>query len=289
MTGATTDRRGFALLAVLWLVAVLSLLVSVKLAPVLVSLDAMENRLHRTRGLWAARACVSLLQFRYVEDGDVPPLDSVALGPGLRCRAGAFNPDERIHPNRTDSLGLARALRDPVQVASLLDWIDGDAAPRPEGAERAWYADRMRRLPRDAALASPREIGLVRGFEAWDAELLDAVFTTTGDGSVSPNRAPVEVLRSVSVLPPGGAEEIVALRETRRAFRDAEEVALAIGMSPTIEEFRELSERLSFAEHRVTMRVRGEVDDGERTVASELLVSLSALSDRLAVLRMVVR
>lgn len=288
LAGPKRDE-GFALIAVLWLVATLSVLLSLGLAPTVVAQHAAENRLGQTRALWAARGCLALIQARHADGRKAVMSDSVALGPVTWCEVERIDPDVRVNPNTVDSVGLSRVLRDSVQVSSLLDWMDGDRSARTAGAEVDWYVSRQRHLPRNGPIADVREILLVRGFDEVPIAALDEIFTVRGDGGVSPNRADLGVLRSVSVLPPGAAEEIVSLRSTNGAFRTTEDVVLRLGLELTIDEFRRLVQSLSFNENRRTVRIHGRVDVGRRWVGSELIAALTQVDDRLAVTGLEVR
>lgn len=283
-------RKGFALIAVLWLVAALLVLISLGLAPTLISLRAAENRIGKVRGTWAAWGCVALLQARHDENADLfITLDSLSLARTTWCDVESVDPGVRVNPNLVDSVGLFRVLRDSVQVSSLLDWIDEDDLPRRLGAERRWYASRRRPTPRNAGIADVREIRLVRGFEGTETQALEGLFTVRGEGGVSPNRAGQRALASISVLPEGAADDIISHRTGDRPFRTTEELVLRLGLEPTISEFRRLVRSLSFDDDRGVFRIRGSADLGRRTVRSELVVTLAKLEDRLALTRVEVR
>lgn len=269
-----TARRGFALISVIWIVMALATLLSLGLATVTTSRLASENRVHLRRARWAAAACVAFAQARQENDRLDLPVDSIALGPTAWCDAKDLNPRSRINPNRLDSVGLSRVL-DPVRLAALFDWIDSDDVTRREGAENAWYRSHARRTPRNGPLQSVHELSLIRGFETLSRDSLEAVFTVHGDGRVSPNHASEVVLRSVGVLPPTAPARISALRATGRVFVSPEEVAYALGMTPTVAEFQALVQRLSFDTLRTTVRAQGWSNVGRRTVSHSTEVRLS--------------
>jgi type II secretory pathway component PulK len=190
--------------------------------------------------------------------------------------------DERINPNLVDSIGLLRVLADSVQVASLLDWIDGDDVPRAAGAEAAWYASKGRIRPRNAPVAAVAELALIRGLEGLLVDSMEALFTVRGDGSLSPDRASARVLASVSVLSDSHIERLIAMRARHGSYSSVESVSLALGMDPTADEFRELALRLSTGPEGTTIRAHGWTDLGGRVVRSRIDLEFVPLDDELA-------
>jgi type II secretory pathway component PulK len=285
----TSDRRGFALLSVLWLVGALATLTVVGVAPAMRAQRASENRIQATRARWAARACLELTRTRGIAFTTTAAADSVALGDVVWCRLVSLRPDERVNPNVTDSAGLVRLLRDPLRASALLDWIDADTVTRDGGAEAPWYRARKRSLPRNAPLSDPLEIALVRGFEAYSATDLEAVFTTRGDGSISPNRAPGWALRSLSGLPVGLADGLLRIRGRPPVPESAEQVVAVLGLEVSIPEFRRMVERLSFAEGRTVVRSTGYVNAGRVVVESEIVATLEEARQGVRVTRMELR
>ncbi|MEM7417908.1 MAG: hypothetical protein AAF389_20640 [Gemmatimonadota bacterium] len=266
------DRNGFALLGVLWMVAVVGSVLTTGLAPVLAQRDGAVNRAALVRAQWAAEGCIALLQSRAADGRQLGAVDSIALGPNVWCSLKSLRPDERLNVNRADSATLAAALRDPIRVASLLDWIDEDDIPREGGAEREWYIDRRRPTPRNAPFQDVSEVTKVRGFDGAGVDDLEEVFTIWGDGTVSPNRAPFWLLRSVQGVPVGLAEGAVRTRRTI-AFEHAEQLVAVLGIIPSIDEFREMSRHFSFREFEDIVRATGHAETGARRLSSTVTVA----------------
>ena len=278
------SRDGYALLSVLWLVVLLGTLIGTGTSLVVVNHLEGENRLHLVRAKWAAVACLELAKARFSSRGLGVAVDSVTLGGDLWCSGDGINPDVRINPNLGDSLGLIRVLGDVGAVASLLDWIDEDDHPREAGAESEWYRHRGRRLPRNGPLANARELIHVRGFENTSLADAEQLFTTRGDGRVAPGRASLKVLESVSLLPRQVARRIARFPDSTLT---PAAVVEAMGVELTTEEFRQLSERLSFDESLEWVRFQGSVNAGRRVLTAVLIAELVRSPGQLATRRLV--
>ncbi len=266
-------NHGFALLTVLWLILLLSLLVTTEVAPIVLTDHASQNGVELVRARWAAVACLELVRERFSNGAVKTRLDSLALGPAVWCDAEPLNPDERVNPNVGDSVGLQRVLGDPGRVAAILDWIDRDDTARDAGAEAGWYARRHRPLPRNRPIRDVAELQLVRGFEETSLEQLESVFTARGDGRISPNRAPAWALVSISPLTQGDVAGLVAMRGGQ-TFLTPEQLVSVAGIDVTIDEFRELTSRLSFTDAQRTIRCKGWVNMGTRVVGITIVADL---------------
>lgn len=224
MTVSLCHRRGFVLLAVLWVmvgVAVLALTVSLSARE---AVQAVRNRIDLSRAEWRAEDCLS--RARAVVDDALMQSSQNQQAPGwldidrilassalLRvdgCDLSAHAAGTLVDVNTADretleslfaAAGVAMGTADSLADA-LLDWRDPDDVPRPYGAERQWYAAHRRPLPRNGTLADTREIRRVRGFErSSDVASLMSV----EPGRICINRAPLVVLAAL----PGFSSEIV--------------------------------------------------------------------------------
>jgi type II secretory pathway component PulK len=279
------DRRGFALIAVLWVVAALGMLVSTGLANTDMGRAAAQNRSSLRRSYWASQACLSILQAQYLDDIRAElVVDSTDLGRTVWCDALSVDPALRLNPNSVDSAGLALILGDPVMTASLLDWMDSDDVERPQGAESTWYTSVGRTPPRNGPIRDVRELLLVRGFETASEASLSQFLTTRGEGTLDPNRAPLPVLRASGLVPAVKVTEL-SIRRQQRRFLDAENLATALDLRLAAEGFRELTRRTVFDRRRRTYEVRGYVSVGERVLITRMTVTAIALPDRLAIRR----
>lgn len=228
----TRSRRGFALLAVLWVMVGMTALGLVIALTARRAVAAAENRKNLTRAAWTAEGC--LAGARVVIDGALddgandgaagpawsaldrvvaasPLLASSACDLSLRAAGSRLDVNDA---SREMLLALCLALRIPESradslVDALLDWRDGDDLPRPSGAERAWYEAHARHLPRNGPLADPRELLLVRGFEEIPA--LDSLLDVE-PGRIELDRAPLPV---IAALPGFGYEAVSRVAELR--------------------------------------------------------------------------
>ncbi len=180
------SRRGFALLTVLWLVALLGGVTSGLLMIVRHEQNLSQNRVALTRVRWAQDACLGILQAHYARQQDVRVVDLTDLGRGVWCRAAVTDLTARVNLNLAPRALLRAALDNDSLVDALMDWRDPDSALTGRGAEQGWYAAHRRDGPRNGPFRSVAELTLVRGFEAAPDAWLDAIFTVEGDGRINP-------------------------------------------------------------------------------------------------------
>src|SRR6266853_1599085 len=85
--GARMSSRGFALLAVLWTLAAVTVLTGAAISIARLGSETTRNRLLLARAGWAREACVEILLARYAQDPSVRALDTTDLGRGTWCQA----------------------------------------------------------------------------------------------------------------------------------------------------------------------------------------------------------
>jgi type II secretory pathway component PulK len=243
------DRRGFALLAVLWiLVGVAALGLTIALAG-RQAVQAAQNRVDAERAEWQAAGCAEkaraaisewLIRNRGAPPGPASPwatLDSaVAASPyvqGCEVRLRAVGSALDVNGADEETLrALFRAAGESPETAdsltdALADWRDADGEARPLGAEAEWYAARGRPAPRNGPFADLRELRRVRGFEA--REGLDTLLALDS-ARIDLNHAPLGVL---AALPGFGPEAVARVAERRMAGeRLASLAAVEASLSP---------------------------------------------------------
>ncbi len=189
-------RRGFALIAVMWVIVVAALLLLAVNRRVRGTLRMAHNELECVRAHWLARAGVeqalaTLAADEPDADGewDLWYDDEIAFG-GRELTGGSFTvvappgpndaPDRprfglidhagrlNINEAAAEQLAAVGDLED-WQVAALLDWRDEDTQVSPNGAEGPFYEGlRYPYQIRNGALRTIDELRLVRGFDATD-------------------------------------------------------------------------------------------------------------------------
>jgi general secretion pathway protein K len=249
-------RRGYALLAALWLVVGLSTMALTGLLAARGAATGARNRIALIRGKWRAEDCLERAR-AVVDDalaggtamprpvgGSWDALDRVvATSPAITdaaCDVTLVPTGIAVDVNAADGEELLAVLHaDDIDgehadsmVDALLDWRDADDIPRPLGAERDWYHVAGRFPPRNGPLASVRELRRVRGFDhgTLPDTILDALFTVE-PGRILWSRAPLAVLASV----PGVGNEALARLAERRlhgtAVTSATELVSALSPS----------------------------------------------------------
>lgn len=248
----TRERKGFALLAALWVTVALSALALTGLLVARGAVNAAQNRIALMRGRWRAEDCLERAR-AVIDDalngrtpGGWENLDRVvATAPAvtaIACDVSLVPAGIAVNVNTVgaeqllallSTLGIGEPRADSM-VDALLDWRDADDIPRPMGAERDWYRAAGRFPPRNGPLADIRELSRVRGFDALPDSILSAVFTVEM-GRIVWTRAPLVVLASL----PGVGEEAMARIIERRArgVTVGDVTSLAGDLSPAARQF----------------------------------------------------
>lgn len=186
-------RRGAVLIIVLWVVVLLSVILtnfafSVRTHARIASNYAVDNDLHNI-------ACAGIEMAVAALHGDTEPVDSLmefwshdedlfrehAIGGGAFTLIRHVDVGERVEPrygieDEASKLNLRTATREQLQrlgglteemISALLDWQDEDHVPQNFGAEREHYTALPKPYPpRNAALLTVEELLLVAGIGA---------------------------------------------------------------------------------------------------------------------------
>src|SRR5688572_2297172 len=129
--------RGFALLAVLWLILALAAAAAAGGVALKAGLRASANRAVLVRGRWGAEACLAIAEQRWVVRRWTETAE-MELGRGTRCSWRAEYPSALLNLNlvsRSELEALLRGLRVPDDSAQI--WIDSIVAAR----ALAWFTD----------------------------------------------------------------------------------------------------------------------------------------------------
>lgn len=204
--------RGLALVAVLWLIAILGMAAMVALRVISFDLEIASSRIHGSRALQFAEMGIAVGSNPVVKRAD-PILHQYdeAAGGGFDVRVlsegGRFNLNAIILREDKDLLrdifiswGLELDAAQEV-TDSLADWIDTDDNESLKGAEVNWYEEQGRlNQPFNRPFYHLDEVRLVRGMELVEAARPDwrNWFTIWSGGSLDLNEAPAELIAAAA-------------------------------------------------------------------------------------------
>lgn len=250
------SRRGFALLAVLWVIAALAGIVGLGVGVVRVESYVSSNRLRLERAHWASEACLAIAEARWV-DHHLTDTGTIGLGRATSCRWRVDDPTARLNANTVPGSMLVSA-GFPKPAAESLD------AHRP-------YQDTAQ----------------VRSVLGADTALMPLV-TVDGPGTINVNAASARVLVAI---PGMGAEAVEQLAEHARLGRPISSLDQLVSATPgarsaLLAHYAELSSLITFTPAQYVVTSTGWVGDdgpaGLHATTEELVVPLP---DRLAVIR----
>jgi general secretion pathway protein K len=234
----TGNRRGVALMLVLWVLVVLGAIAAGVAALVRAEARALRNDVVRAQARYAAESGVvgAQQELRALLQAAITPREQAlvfrelaerlavaheqSLG-AARFQVTVADLNARVDLNRSAPVilrGLLRQFADERHATALLDaledWKDGDQDIRPAGAEISQYiatGSPFRSL--DRPLQRLDELTRIAGFSDSIARALAPFVTVYGDGRINLNTAPREVLAAIPWLGTEGARMIVSRRE----------------------------------------------------------------------------
>jgi general secretion pathway protein K len=278
-------QRGFALLAVLWVVTAVTVLAGSVVTVAQLGSATTRNRVLLTRAGWAREACVEILLARYAQNPSVRRLDRVDFGRGTWCAVSVDDPSAKLNMNLADRTALVSVLQTLVRRRSavdsladaLLDWRDPDTVPRPFGEESA--------ANRNGPLADVAELHYVRGFSDSLVARLSGLLTTRGTGAINVNAAPRVVLATL----PGINAEAVEIILRHRGIAPLTSVDVFVGLlSPAsrttlLASYPEFVRTAVFAPPELVAVATGGV--GGTPITASVTLTLVPVAGRLAVIR----
>lgn len=229
-----TDRSGFALPAVLWILVLVGAVSAGFLASAQAERRAVAHRVESVRARWAARGgmartLASLERTLAAGDaagnlrsaGDTLHDTGDVMVDGVRVRSVLVDARARLGLDSTSAEELV-ALQVALDVprgeaervaAEVLDWRDPDDRRRGGGGERSAY--RVRGVPTRPAnhpFAAVDELRRVLGVTGRLYDRLAPYLTVDGDGRINVNAAPVPVLSTLPGLDGASARLLVRIR-----------------------------------------------------------------------------
>jgi type II secretory pathway component PulK len=256
------NRRGFALLAVLWVLTALSVLAGVALATSRIGWDTTRNRVLLARAEWAREACVEILLARYAQHDSVQDVDTVELGRGTWCRAKVEDPAARLDVNTVDRPTLEQLLSAVSHQPSVMDSV---LAARRRGR-----------------IYDLNQIGVDSSTRARFGQVL----TTRGTGVVNVNAAPRAVLATLPGITEEAIELILRSRDLGVRLRSVDDLATHFsrsGRARLYADYQGFVLRTAFTPPRLVATVEGGLR-GSRLLARATL-TLVPVPGRLAVIR----
>jgi general secretion pathway protein K len=279
-------RRGFALLTVLWMIAVVGSVVAGSLQLASEGAATSLNRVTLARAGWAREACLEILLSRFAGDVTTRVVDSVDLGRGTWCRAQLEDTGARLDLNHAAPDALRLLLGNDSLVDALLDWRDPDDLPRPHGAEAEWYGAHRKPLPRNGPFVAVAELARVRGFDGVEIRRWESLLTTDGSGRVNLNSAPPEVLQTLPGFGPEAVSVATRLRLAGEAIAGTDRFLALLSpeaRSVLMGSYQEFSRQVAYEPSRFEASVVGGVSG--RKPLSRTSITLVAVGSRLAVIR----
>jgi general secretion pathway protein K len=261
------SRRGFALIATVWLMAAIAA-VSLEVAWLARAQRlATANAVHGEQARAAARAGLEHARARLVRALEGARNDALAdpwrwVGGRTIVVVGAADVAVELRDdaaaldvNRASVEMLARlfaacgADQPAARSAAdrIADWRDADALPRPLGAERDEYLAAGRRaLPRNGPVRTISELDDLIALPAEPWACARALLAVDGVARINPNTAPSVVLQALPGVSAAAADAIVSARRTGSRLRDFREVTAVVpaGLRADLERNAEALQRV---------------------------------------------
>lgn len=242
------SRDGSALVAVLWLIAILAIATMATLRVVSFDMDVATAKIHGFRAKQLAEMGVALGSNPGVKRTD-PMLRKMdeQYGEGYEVKitseGGRFNinsillkNDKPLLINLFTSWGIAP--EDASATADALgDWIDADDEVSLNGAEKQWYEDQGRmNQPFNHPFYSLDEMRLVRGMDQIEAVKPDwrNWFTVWSGGPLDCNEASAELMAAAAEVPVDTAQQVVDRVKGPDGIRDTDDDAPFQNIAPVL-------------------------------------------------------
>lgn len=226
LPGAAETQRGAVLILVLWILILLTLLVS-----------AFSRNLHVERRIAGSMveqvrlraAAESVLHYLTGMQAQLPGLLQELEGRALSLQIGdqqifyQLIPEEAYVSLNASPRGLLESVIARIapadvdvaaQVSLLLDWRDGDDVEEPDGAEQATYeAAGLDYGPKNGPITSLDELRRIPGFDRGLAEQLEPLVSVLSQSvGVDPRFAPQPVLQALADQDPEILERLAEIR-----------------------------------------------------------------------------
>ena len=208
-------RRGVALIAVIWLIAILAMACMAALRVVSFDLELATSKVHGTRARQIAEMGIAIGSNPMIERTD-PLLRQMDEETGEGFEVKLISEGARLNPNVLllgDDKGLLRTIfidwgldLDTAQAVTdaLSDWVDDNDETELNGAEKEYYEGVGRiNQPFNRPFYNLDEMRLVRGMEQVEAVKPDwrNWFTIWSGGQLDLNEAEAELIAAAAEVP----------------------------------------------------------------------------------------
>lgn len=220
-------ERGLALVAVLWMLAMLSAVVVGLGVSARSETRLARSHLDSARARHLAEAGIERAILALLDSREAPQLrPDGSRGVELRLAGGTVLASVQDECGKIDlNTGWGELIRGAVQVAGLsgreadavtdaiLDWRDPDDQRRPRGAERRDYERAGKVGPRNGPFAAVEELRAVMGVTPELYRRLEPIVTVNClQAGIDPRVAPLAALRAIPGIRDREVEEVAALR-----------------------------------------------------------------------------
>jgi general secretion pathway protein K len=238
-TSLSNKPRGSALVAVIWLVAILAMATVATLRVVSFDVDLSTSQIHGFRAKQLAEMGIAVASNPAVKRTD-PLLKQLSEGDGEGFEARIISEGEKFNINailvRQDEQFLKSLFSDwgltldecQMLVDGLMDWVDQNDEVGLNGAESEWYLDQGRlNQPFNRPFYNLDEMRLVRGMDYVEAMKPDwrNWFTIWSSGALDLNEASAELIAAAAEITPEDANVIPETVRGPDGIRDTDDDA----------------------------------------------------------------
>lgn len=242
------NERGMVLIAVLWIVLILTLVSFSLASAVRVEVASARQSFDSERAFFMAKGAAEVVYNSFAKKQQIPdgtpirkengeyifPFDSGEVRVRFESHAGLIDLNQvsdQILGSMFDSLGVSEETRNRL-VDSILDWRDADDIPHLYGAEVNDYPENtagQRLRPRNAAFQSVDELLLIKnmtpelfygsfvvetaaGQYRRVAGVRELVTVNSSIAKIDANEASLDVLRALPFMSPALADSLISKR-----------------------------------------------------------------------------
>ena len=223
----TEGERGSALVAILWIIAILSMAVFSATQFLFIELESESNASSLFHAELLADRGIAIASHPRVEKGDPLLIQSVSANDSFAARISSegdrLNLNSLLENAEFDRIVLEQlfsnwGLRTDIAadvVDNLIDWVDEDSDPTSVGAEQNYYfsQDRLNH-PFNRPFESLNAVLLVKDFNlvvAANPGWQDA-FTLLSGGQLDINEAPAELIAATCLCSVATADQFISIR-----------------------------------------------------------------------------